>query len=255
VLVRDSEVVGSLGGLDEERLHRMLSRGVAALMETDSGAEGWGRLVRPGEVVGVKSNQWEQLPTPRPLERAIRRELRARGVAKGDLAIDDRGARHSALFRRATSLINVRPLRVHYWAGLGTCLKNYISFVPRPADYHGDSCADLGAIWRLPHIAGKTRLNILVLLTPQFHGVGPHGFSRRFTWPYGGLLLGTDPVAVDSVGARLIEAKRELHFGGKRPLSPPAHHIRVADHRYGLGISDPERIDLVRLGWTEEALI
>ena len=45
------------------------------------------------------------------------------------------------------------------------------------------------------------RLNILVMLTPQFHGVGPHSFSSRFTWPYGGLLVGTDPVAVDATGA------------------------------------------------------
>ena len=56
-------------------------------------------------------------------------------------------------------------------------------------------------------------------------------------------------------GARIIEAKRKLHFGDDRPISPPPHHIEIAGERYGLGISDPDRIDLVRLGWKEEALI
>jgi hypothetical protein len=74
-------------------------------------------------------------------------------------------------------------------------------------------------------------------------------------WNYGGLIIGVDPVAVDATGARIIEAKRKLYFGDGRPISPPPHHIEVAGDRYGLGVSDPARIDLVRLGWQEDALI
>jgi hypothetical protein len=40
-----------------------------------------------------------------------------------------------------------------------------------------------------------------------------------------------------------------------RGVSPPPHPIEIAGDRYGLGISDPERIDLVRPGWMDEALI
>jgi hypothetical protein len=36
---------------------------------------------------------------------------------------------------------------------------------------------------------------------------------------------------------------------------PPPHHIQIADTRYGVGVSDPERIELLRLGWREGALI
>jgi hypothetical protein len=127
--------------------------------------------------------------------------------------------------------------------------------VPRPADYHGDACASLGAVWRLPEVDGKVRLNVLVMLTPQFHGVGPHSYSPRYVWPYGGLIVGTDPVAVDATGARIIQAKRDLFFGEPRPIAPPPHHIAIAGERYGLGVSDPDRIVLVRLGWMDEALI
>ena len=98
-------------------------------------------------------------------------------------------------------------------------------------------------------------MNILVMLTPQFHGVGPHSYSPRFVWTYGGLIVGADPVAVDTTGARIIAAKRREFFGEERPISPPPHHILYADTRYGLGVSDPEQIEVVRIGWQQDALI
>lgn len=96
---------------------------------------------------------------------------------------------------------------------------------------------------------------MLVMLTPLFHGIGPHHFDREFVWPYKGLLVGTDPVAIDSVGVRILQAKRLVYFGEERPLKPPAHHVKFADIRHKLGISDPARIDLIKLGWTKDILI
>ena len=94
-----------------------------------------------------------------------------------------------------------------------------------------------------------------MLLTPQFHGAGPHSFSPAYTWRYCGLLAGVDPVAVDATGARILSAYRRQHFGEDRPLVPTPHHIEVADRTYRLGTSDPTRIELVRLGWEEGALV
>jgi hypothetical protein len=128
-------------------------------------------------------------------------------------------------------------------------------FVPEPSDYHGNSCADLGALWKLPAVKGKTRLNILVLLTPQFHSIGPHHFDPAYVWEYKGILAGTDPVAVDAVGLRLIEKKRELFFGEPKPFRPPAHHIAYADIRHKIGVSDLSKINLIKLGWQEDILI
>ena len=59
--------------------------------------------------------------------------LRRIFTAPGSVGVDDRGVRTNPVFARATALINVRPLRTHAWSGLGTCLKNYIMFVPRIA--------------------------------------------------------------------------------------------------------------------------
>jgi hypothetical protein len=158
-------------------------------------------------------------------------------------------------FQKATALINVRPMRAHAWSGVGTLLKNYIMFAERPSAYHADSCADLATLWQLPMVKGKTRLNILVMYTPQFHCVGPHSFSADYVWEYKGMLVGLDPVAVDSVGLRIIQAKRNEYFKEERPLNPPAKHIELADTRHHLGIADPAKIELIKIGWDKDTFV
>jgi hypothetical protein len=255
VLIRSDKVLGEDGRPDAEILHEMLNRAVVELLKEDDSAAAWKRLVSPTDVVGIKSNVWKYLATPPALEDAIRSEVVGAGVKSENVAVDDRGVLGNPVFKKATAYINTRPMRTHHWSGLGTSIKNMIMFVPRPQEYHADACAPLGSLWKLPEIEGKVRLNVLVMLTPQFHSVGAHSFSREFVWSYGGLIVGIDPVAVDATGERIIVAKRKLHFGDDRPMRPPAHHIQVADTQYGIGISDPERIDLVRLGTMEDALI
>lgn len=255
VLVRSDRFLSDDGTQDAAELHRMLDEGVAKLFELENAREAWRRVVTPEDVVGIKSNVWKYLPTPPALEERIRQSVLDAGVKAENISVDDRGVLSNPVFQRATALVNIRPMRTHHWSGLGTCIKNLIMFVPSPQEYHGDACAPLGSIWLLPEVAGKVRLNVLVMLTPQFHSVGPHSFSDEYVWPYGGLIIGTDPVAVDATGARIIEAKRDLHFGPGRPITPPPHHIEIAGSRYGLGVSDPDRIDIVRLGWTDDSLI
>ena len=255
VLIRRREVLGADGRVNGAALHGMLNEAVAALLgEKDAGAA-WRRLVKPADVVGVKSNVWGPLPTPPELEQAIREEIVRAGVRPENVAVDDRGVRSNPVFRRMSALVNVRPMRTHAWSGLGTCLKNVIMFVDNPPDYHGDSCASLGALWQLPQLAGKARLNVLVMLTPQFHTVGPHSIAKDFVWPYYGLVVGVQPAPVDATGARIIQAKRRQHFGADRPISPSPHHIGIAGSRYGLGPTDAAQIDLVRLGLAEDALV
>jgi hypothetical protein len=255
VLIRDREVLDEEGRADPKGLHRMLNDGVAELMGEKDARAAWRKLFSQSDVVGIKSNEWGRLPTPAALEEAMRFELERLGVAPEDIAVDDRNVKANPVFRRATAFINTRPLRTHDWSGLGTCIKNLITFTERYPDYHGDACAPLGSIWLRPEIKGKVRLNVLVMLTPQFHSTGPHSFSKEFIWPYGGLILGIDPVAVDATGARIIEAKRKLYFGDDRPMRPPPHHIQIAETQYGIGVADPDRIEIVRLGWMGDALI
>jgi hypothetical protein len=255
VLIRNAEVLGPQDRVQEEILQSMLDEAVKSLLGTDKPMEAWKKLFKSSDVVGIKSNEWQKLPTPKELEAAIKRRLLDVGVAGKNIDIDDRGVLNNPIFLNATALVNVRPLRTHHWAGVGTCLKNYIQFVPNRSDYHEEGCSPLGKIWTYPIVKGKTRLNILSVLTPQFYGRGANFFDKRYVWPYKGLILGTDPVAVDAIGAHLLQAKRVAFFGEDKALDVPPIHIMVADKEYHLGVSDLRRIQLVKLGWMEEVLI
>ena len=255
VLVRNKDVLDRQGQPRFSILQEMLDQAVSSLLEAPDPESAWKQLVKPSDVVGIKTNAWHYLPTPRALEQSIHTRVMDVGVKEENLDVDDRGVLENPVFERATALINARPMRTHHWSGLGTLMKNYIMFVPWPFRYHGNACERLGAIWQLPNVKGKTRLNVLVMLTPLFHGIGPHHFSSRYTWPYCGLIVSTDPVAADSTGARIIQAKRDIFFGEEKPISPPPLHIAAADTRFGLGNSRPERIQLMKLGWEEDMFI
>ena len=255
VLVRDPDVLNSDRDIKAEVLSRMLDTGVTALTGRDSVDEAWREIVKPHDVVGVKSNVWGPLPTPIELEQAVVKNLRAVGIEDTRISINDRTVRRDSVFQEASALINMRPMRTHHWAGVAGCIKNYIPFTESPPRYHSDSCASLASIWLRPELKGKTRLNVLILLTPLFHGTGPHHYDRKYTWPYRGIALSRDPVSVDAVGLRILEMQRRDYFAEIKPLCPPAKHIGLADTRYGLGVADLSKIRLIREGWEEEALI
>ena len=255
VLVRDAEAIDSKGRINADVIQRMLDQAVTTLLDKDKPVESWKLLIQSNDVVGIKSNVWGPLPTPPEVEQAIKKRVMDVGVHAKNIGIDDHGVLGNPIFLKATALINVRPLRTHHWAGIGGCLKNYIMFVPEPNRYHGNSCADLATIWKLPIVRDKTRLNVLVLLRPLFHGIGPHHFDSTYIWEYKGILVGTDPVALDAVGLQLLEAKRFAYFGKERPLKPSPHHVAFADIKHKLGTSDLRRIELVKLGWKDDILI
>ena len=255
VLVRDENVMDGSGATRPGNLADMMDQAMITLFNTNNAAAAWQQLFSPVDVVGIKSNAWARLPTPRELEDILQKRLAAAGVKEQKISVDDRGVRSNPIFRNSTALINVRPMRTHHWSGLGTLLKNYIMFASQPWLYHGNACEKLGAVWQKSAVKDKTRLNILVMMTPLFHGVGPHHYSKSYIWPYCGLVVSTDPVAADATGAGIIQAKRNEYFGKERPISPRPLHIEAADTRYELGNSQPARMELIKLGWEEGVLI
>jgi Domain of unknown function (DUF362) len=255
VLIRHADAVASDGSVNSDVIRSMLDEAVKALLGESESTQAWQKLFKKSDVVGIKSNSWNRLPTPKELEDAIHRRLVGIGIPEEKIAIGDRGVLNNPVFMKSTALVNARPLRTHHWSGVGTCIKNYIQFVPEPSVYHPEACSDLAKIWSLPVVKGKTRLNVLCALTPQFYGRGASFFDKRYVWPYKGLIVGVDPVAVDALGAELLKNKRIAFFGEDRALDVPPIHITVADKKYHLGVSDLSRIELVKLGWMDDALL
>ncbi len=255
VLIRDKAVLDENGRPRQEVVLDMLDKAVSRLTGKYDPIKGWKTIIRPDDVVGIKTNVWKFINTTSAVEQALKKRVLDSGVGEKNISISDRGVLRDPVFKKATALINARPMRTHHWAGLGTLLKNYIMFVPQPSLYHGDSCADLGKLWKLPAVKGKTRLNVLVMLTPQFHNIGPHGFNPKYVWKYYGLIVGFDPVSIDYTGMQIIKARRKIYFGEDRPLNPPAKHIELADSRHHIGHSNPGKINLMKMGFKENILI
>ncbi len=255
VLIRDENVMDKTRKFNPGVMKEMLNQAIIRLTNTKNAGEAWKKLIHPDDVVGIKSNVWSYLPTPKELEMAIKEGVMSAGVPEERLSIRDRGLLDDPIFTDGTALINVRPMRTHDWSGVGSLIKNYITFVRKPSDYHPDTCADLATLWKLPFVEGKTRLNILVMITPLFNGVGPHHYNKKYTWEYKGLLVGFDPVAVDSVGIQILQQKRREYFEEDRPIKPPVKHIFLADTRHNLGTADPGKIDLIKLGWDKDILV
>lgn len=255
VLIRHEDALDANSKYNAVIIQQMLDQAVMAITDQKDILHAWKQLIQPEDIVGIKTNVWRYLPTPPELESAIRQRLLDVGVKAEHIGINDRGVRNDPIFQRATAIINTRPLRTHYWAGIGGCIKNLITFGERWPDYHPDSCADLGLLLKLPQVQGKIRLNILCALNPQFHGRGPHHFDPRYVWNYKGLIVSTDTVAVDAVGLKLIQAKRRQYFGEEVELETTPKHIMVAGEKHHVGVSDLSKIELIKLGWQKDILI
>ncbi len=255
ILIRDERIPDYGTDPDQNVVQEMLDKAILELTGARNIKEGWKKIIKPDDIVGIKTNVWRYLATPKELENAIKKRVLDTGVKDENIGISDRGVRNDPVFQKATALINTRPMRTHAWSGVGSLLKNQIMFAQRPSAYHDDSCADLATLWELPQIKGKTKLNVLVMFTPLFHGVGSHHFNKEYVWSYKGLVVSFDPVAADSVGLRIIRARRKEFFKEDRPLSPHAKHIEYAETRHHLGVADPSKIELVRLGYKDNCLI
>lgn len=101
-----------------------------------------------------------------------------------------------------------------------------------------DTCASVCAF---PPLRDKVVLNILDGMMGCFDG-GPAA-NPQFICPYHSILAGTDPVAVDEVGYRMILVKRIAEGVQKEEKKGARAFLEMAE-TLGLGIANPEKIDL-----------
>ena len=147
---------------------------------------------------------------------------------------------------RATALINVPILREHSLAGISAALKNNYGAIHNPNKYHANGCSPFVAdVNSHPAIRKNTRLNVCDALRVQVHG-GP-GYKPRWTKEFGGILVSTDPVALDAVG--LEETDRLRKAAGLRTFREEGRYpgYLAAASQLGLGVSERGSIDAVNL--------
>ncbi|HVX10905.1 MAG TPA: DUF362 domain-containing protein [Pirellulales bacterium] len=220
-------------------------------------------------------------------DRDIYREMAYCSPAHQD---DDRRFRSHVskiISRKVDKFISIPVLKDHRSAGVTLSLKNLshgsVNNVARShlsefraavGYYHGAAVNQCGefipAAVSLPPIRQKAVLQIVDGLLGTWEG-GPGNWNKTFaTWEYKSLLFATDPVAIDHVGWRIIDAKRaeegwpsvarmglegdyrmvDMGNGIKAPseqfeMRQPEHIPLAAT--LGLGIFDPKRIDHRRI--------
>ena len=248
VVVRHGHALTADFRADATAVARMLDAALLGLSGEENIEAAWRKYISPEDIVGIKTSVM-MTPTHPEVVNAIVVRLRQIGVPEGNIFIGDRAQTPGP---QCTALLNVPGLKAHALSGVAAAIKNYITYATNLPSFHANDCAALGSVWHLPAVKGKTRLCIIDALRPLFQGpqVDP-----KYLWPYQGIIMGTDPVAVDTVCAQIIQAKRDAYRGEPWPIQPPLKHIVEADRKYHLGTCDPRRIEVVKIGWRKDFLI
>jgi hypothetical protein len=249
VLVRDQRVLFGDHQVDVAVLNEMLGQTVTRVTGRPTPREAWRSLFKPEDTVGLVATPHLN-PTHEEVIAGVRGALVEAGIPADRIRLAQGGPQKA---EACTALISLPALKAHWLTGIGTVLKNYITYSGHPSRYHDENNDRLGEIWLLPHVKGKTRLVLVDALRPLCDK-GPQA-DPRYLWDYGGLIAGTDPVAVEAIGLKIITAKREVLRGEPWPLSPPPLCVAMADKRYGLGTSRLGEITIERAGWAEGALV
>ncbi len=146
------------------------------------------------------------------------------------------------LTQEVDAIINLPRLKHHIRAGVTVCMKNHLGSVANPRDFH-DKIESIAELNMLAPIAKKTRLGICDAMIGILDR-GPQYGGKHCTWPGKSLLASTDVVALDAVGADMIEkARRAKGAGTTRPRPVHVPHAQ----EIGLGMADLKKISVVKV--------
>jgi uncharacterized protein (DUF362 family) len=168
-----------------------------------------------------------------------------------------------------SKIINVPMMKDHSAAGVTGCLKNlgYGTFNNVDRSHRRPfSFTDplIGIMCSVEPLRSKAVLHIMDGTRMVWHG-GPLTQNRKFIFPAGLIMMGTDPVAMDTIELEKIEAKRSkegapsvwsrdpssltndgdafFQDASKNLFYRQPHHIAAAG-KLGLGISNRKQIEL-----------
>jgi hypothetical protein len=148
-----------------------------------------------------------------------------------------------------TKIINVPVLTDNSYIGINGCLGSLaLGCTDNNRRFQGDPSYGDPALCEIlsdPVIRRKVVVHILDALIAQYAG-GPR-FDPQFTKSIGAIYVSRDPVAIDSLVLKRLEAWRAADRQGKiDAIGKSASHVSDAS-AYNLGTDDPSRIQLVRL--------
>jgi len=151
---------------------------------------------------------------------------------------------HSFITDLSTSYINIPVMKTHGIAGMTGSLKNHYGSIDNPREFHPNNSTNPGIpeINAIPVIRDKQKIIIADALLGVFDG-GPR-WNRDKLWVNNEIIIGTDPVAVDTIMMTKLDTKRELE--GFESIEPNAIHLPLSEE-LGLGNHDYAAIDKIEI--------
>ena len=254
VIAKDPLLGASRASPDSSRVLQVLDRAMQSLYAVDHPIEAWRRVIRPGEVVGLKVNClsgrggsssvvlveaicerlreagvreiviWDR--SNRELEsagfRVTSKKDRVRCIGNDDAGYEPElavygsaGSRLSqTLTRTCDAVINIPVLKDHGIVGVTLALKNFFGAIHNPNKYH----ANAGD----PYIADvnmlpaiRQKVRLSICDAIIAQYEGGPTYMPQWSWAYNGLILSRDPVALDFTGWQILDRKR-VEKGMKR---------------------------------------
>jgi hypothetical protein len=273
VLARNAKAINERNQADAGETVRLFDRALLALSGQKTAAESWKTLgLKADDVVAIKinCNNWTIRLSPHPeLVAALCNSLQTVIPANQIIVFDNEaealtasgftlnrtnaGVRYTGteedgfdarerlskiVTEKATKIINLASLKCADGGWIASLLfKNHIGTLP-PEDMpkcHND-LDFLAGVCARPSIKSKTMLNMIT---------GLRGTYRRgVPWYWGGIILGSDPLAVEMAAIGVMNQKRAQEK--VEPLPFP-EHIGIAEKKYGLGTSDPAASETVKI--------
>ena len=270
------------GKIDAVKLADALGSSIARSLGEERPADAFRKTFRPNDVVGIKLNTIAgKGMSPHPeLVLLIAKWLKDAGVPARNILIWDRTDRElqragftlnrtgsdvrvlgtnddydwtprewgpngscfaRVLVQEITALINVGVLKDHELAGVALGMKNWYGVIQNPNKCHEDGCHPYVAhLSAYPLIHDKLRLTVIDGITGQCNAGPAH--SPKWAWPYQGILASTDPVALDTVGMKVINDRRKEVGIGSLADEKRAPKWLPEAARLGLGEADLGRI-------------
>ena len=163
-----------------------------------------------------------------------------------------RGGLSRIILEYCDVIINVAPLRADPDLGMAGCVAGMLAAVPNVTRVAARRQPEsLPAAVSNPVLRTRTKLHLLEAYLPLLDMQG----QTRVTYQYRGLLMGTDPVALDVIGRKILQGCRDAHKQAPWPLPERPDYLQIAADQYRLGQADPKMITVHLTGDEKDSFL
>ena len=260
----------------------MVDRAVMELTGQHDVAAAWRQLVHPNDRVGIKTNglglrniasnketvlaivrgviaagvpanqvwvydQWNGfLMATRLTRRDLPAGVQMRTHNNHDLGRETRVAsgrtQYALPLLEATAIIGVPLVKDHSLSGFTGAMKNMThGSIRNPEDFHRHQCSpQIAELYAHEAIRSRTRVHVMDAFKVLYDGGPQDNANAREVYEH--VFMSTDPVALDRLGATLVDEYRTRnHMQSIAQRGDAARYIEHAA-QLGLGVADPARI-------------